>query len=68
MSVCRRNQTIVNSHSISLQKATSSYINSMEDQKETFEVKVVVNDEQLEAITKHVASNVQVIAGPGTGK
>lgn len=30
--------------------------------------KVVVNKEQYEAITQPVSQNVQVIAGPGTGK
>lgn len=36
-------------------------------EEKTFEIEIVVNDEQLEAVTKPLESNVQVIAGPGTG-
>lgn len=40
----------------------------MQAQDETrFDLEVIVNDEQLKAITWPLDSNVQVIAGPGTG-
>lgn len=34
----------------------------------TFLVEKIVNDKQLEAITKPLNANVQVVAGPGTGE
>lgn len=38
-----------------------------EDVFQTIEVDLLMNDEQYEAVTKPLDSNVQVIAGPGTG-
>lgn len=42
-------------------------MDTVTEAEDTFDTQVVVNEEQLEAITKPLSANVQVIAGPGTG-